>query len=136
MSLNSRSKKTTFAAVIVLLAAALTGAGYFAGTTGVLTADTKAPAISAADPSLAHANALSAAFRASADRVLPAVVSIQNETKPRIVKREMKPRGEAPRNGQPFGRQLPKEFGEIDPLLKRFFEGVPGFDGSEGFDGF
>ncbi len=139
MSLTSGSKKTKLAAAAALLAAGLTGAGYFAGTSGVLTADTRPPAISPADPSVAHANALSAAFRASADRVLPAVVSIQNETKPRMVKREMNPRGgeQTPRGGQPFGgRPLPKEFGELDPFLKKFFEQAPGFDGFDGFEGF
>jgi serine protease Do len=137
MSRIVHSKRTRLAAVIVLLAASLVGAGYFAGTSGVLTADTKPPAISPADPSLAHAQALSSAFRASAERVLPAVVSIQNEARPRMVKREGNPRGgqQTPRGAQPFGgRQLPKEFGELDPLLRRFFEGVPGLD--EGFDGF
>ena len=139
MSLASGSKKTKIAAAAALLAAGLAGAGYFAGTSGVLTADTRPPAISPADPSVAHANALSAAFRASADRVLPAVVSIQNESKPRMVKREATPRGgqPGPRGAQPFGgRQLPKEFGELDPFLKKFFEQGPGFGGPDGFEGF
>jgi serine protease Do len=136
MSLPNRSSKSSWAAA-ALLAAGLTGAGYFAGTSEVLTADTKPPAISPADPSVAHANALSSAFRASAERVLPAVVAIQNEAKPRMVKRDMTPRGgqPMPKGSQPFGgRQLPKEFEEIDPLLKRFFEGAPGRDGFEGFE--
>ena len=121
MSPLNRSKKTGFAAAAALLAALLTGAGYFAGTSGVLTADTKAPAISPADPSVAHANALSTAFRASAERVLPAVVSIQNQVKPRMVK------GDVPRSG----RKLPKEFEELDPFLKKFFEGIPEREGFE-----
>ena len=149
MSLFHRSRKTGFAAVIALLAAALLGGGYFAGTTGVLTADTglsqaPAPAISPADPSLAHANALSEAFRASAERVVPAVVAIQNESKPRMVRREVNPRGQNPRGETPRGQaprgsrpQLPEGFGELDPLFKRFFDDVPGLDSrgfGEGFD--
>src|SRR5688572_24248670 len=117
MSSPSGSTKSRFAAAGMLLAALLAGAGYLAGTSGVLTADTKAPAISPADPSVAHANALSHAFRKSADRVLPAVVAISNEARPRTVQRELRtPRG---------GRQLPKEFEELDPFLKKFFEGGP-----------
>ncbi len=138
MSLTNRSKKTKFAAAAALVAAGLTGAGYFAGTSGVLTADTRPPAISPADPSVAHANVLSSAFRASAERVMPAVVAIQNESKPRMVKREANPRGgqpNQPRGAQPFGgRQLPKEFGELDPFLKKFFEGTPGIEGFDGFE--
>ncbi|MCI0361744.1 MAG: Do family serine endopeptidase [Planctomycetaceae bacterium] len=132
MSQLIRSKKTGFAAFVALLAAGLASAGYFAGTGGMLVAETKAPAISPADPAVAHANALSHAFRASAERVLPAVVAIQNESKPRMVRREL-PRGEQPRRSQPMP-QLPKEFGELDPLLKKFFEGGPGIEGFEGFD--
>ncbi|MEX2176250.1 MAG: Do family serine endopeptidase [Pirellulaceae bacterium] len=97
---------------------------YFAAYSGVLTADTKAPAISAADPLVAHASALSEAFRSSAERVLPAVVSIHHESKPKVVRREQN----APRNGR---RQLPPEFEDLDPLLKRFFEDAPGRDGQE-----
>jgi len=141
MSLFNRSRKTGFAAVMALLAAALLGGGYFAGTSGVLTADTglaqaPPPAISPADPSLAHANALSEAFRASAERVVPAVVAIQNESKPRMVRRETNPRGEGPRGQAPRGNrpQLPEGFGEMDPLFKRFFEDVPGL-GGRGFEG-
>jgi serine protease Do len=137
MSQLIRSKRTSVAAVLALLAAGLASAGYFAGTSRVLVADTKAPAISPADPSVAQANTLSQAFRASAERVLPAVVSIQNEAKPRMVKRELSPRGgeSGPRGSQPRnGRQLPKGFEELDPLLKRFFEGTPGFEPFGQFD--
>ena len=130
--------KSRFAAIAVLLASGLAGAGYFAGTSGVLTADTQAPAISKSDPQVVHANELSEAFRASAERVLPAVVSIKNESKPRLVQRETRPDGDrprAPRGGRQMP-QLPEGFEELDPLLKRFFEdglGGQGF-GGRGFD--
>jgi serine protease Do len=127
--------RSKFAALAVLLASGLAGAGYFAGTSGVLTADTKAPAISKSDPQVAHANALSEAFRASAERVLPAVVAIKNESKPRLVQREARPDGErprAPRGGRQMP-QLPEELEDLDPLLKRFFE--DGGFGAEGFGG-
>jgi serine protease Do len=74
---------------------------------------------------LGQANALSEAFRYSADHVLPAVVSIRNESRPRMVKRDARPRG----GNRP---ELSPELGELDPLLKRFFEQMP--DGAEGFD--
>jgi serine protease Do len=97
------------------------GAGGYLVGSGVLTADTQGPAISPADPSLVHATELSRAFRGAAERVLPAVVSIKNEARPRTVQRDQQrgPRG---------GRQLPREFGELDPLLKKFFEDMPDFD--------
>jgi serine protease Do len=130
MSPQYRSNKSRWVAA-ALLAAGLTGAGYFAGTTGVLTADTKPPVISPADPSVAQANTLSHAFRASAERVLPAVVAIQNESKPRLAKRDVPRGGEQMPRG---GRQLPNEFEQLDPFLKKFFEGAPGLGGSDGFE--
>ena len=111
------------AAVSSLLAIGLTSVGYFAGTADVLTADTKKPAISAADPKVSHANTLSEAFRSSAAHVLPAVVSIRNEMKPQVVRRELRTPG-----GQRGERQLPPGFEELDPFLRRFFEDMPNMD--------
>lgn len=118
-----RPSRFRLAAVSGLLAIGLTSAGYFAGTTDVLTADTKKPAISAADPKVSHANTLSEAFRSSAAHVLPAVVSIRNEMKPQVVRRELR----APR-GERFEGQLPPGFENLDPFLRRFFEDMPDMD--------
>ena len=112
----------------VVLAAGLATTGYVFNEAGVLTADTqdvtKAPP---PERPIGHANTLSEAFRNSAERVLPAVVSISHEAEQRTVKRELR----GPRGGRP---QLPKEFGELDPLLKRFFEEMPEGNGfGEGF---
>jgi serine protease Do len=105
-----------------LIASALVGGAYLAGTADVLTAQTPT-AKPAPAQAIGHANALSEAFRNASDAVLPAVVSIQNETKPQLVKRELR----SPRGGRlPEG--LPREFGELDPLLKRFFEDLPDID--------
>ena len=110
------------AAVVVSLAAGL----YAFSPPGVLTADShtvQAPPAHA----LKEANTLSDAFRFSADQVMPAVVSIKNETQPKLVKHDQR----TPRGSRPNSPALPKEFGELDPLLKRFFEQMP--DGG-GFD--
>ncbi|MGI8979273.1 MAG: Do family serine endopeptidase [Pirellulaceae bacterium] len=69
---------------------------------------------------VSQAMTLSEAFRAASERVLPAVVSIQHTSEPKLVKRDVRP--------NPRGRSgtLPKEF-QDDPLLRRFFgEGGPG----------
>jgi serine protease Do len=109
------------------------GGAYVAGTSGVLTAQTPAIAKPAPAQAIGHATALSEAFRNSADRVMPAVVSIQNEMQPKLVRRELR----APRGGRPsLPDGFPKEFGELDPLLKRFFEDMPGgeFPGRDRFE--
>ena len=121
MTRLSRAAKSKLAVVAVLTAAAIGTGAYLAGISGVLTAQTPGPAISPADPDLKHATALSEAFRQSAERVLPAVVSIQNEARPRTVQR-VRPNQE----GTPRGRrQLPEGFEDLDPFLRRFFEDVP-----------
>jgi serine protease Do len=135
MTRFSRSARTRFAAVAVLLAASVGAGGYLAGVTGVLTADTRAPAISPADPQLAHANELSEAFRQSAEKVLPAVVSIQNEARPRTVQREVRPNQDRPNERGPRGRrQLPEGFEDLDPFLRKFFEDGPNFDQFDQFE--
>ena len=68
------------------LLAGLIGAGYVAVPSGIVTADSGAVAKPAPAEALGHANALSEAFRYSADHVLPAVVSIRNEVQPKVVK--------------------------------------------------
>ena len=132
MSKFSRSARARLAAVAVMLAASLGTAGYFFGVPGVLTADGGTPQIAASDPQVQHANALSEAFRQSASKVLPAVVSIQHERQMRTVQREDRDdRGES---RVPRGRRdLPEGFEDLDPLLKRFFEDMP-HDRFEQFD--
>ncbi|WP_254506486.1 Do family serine endopeptidase [Anatilimnocola floriformis] len=121
----------------VLTIATLTSAGYFLESTHLLspnhvTAAPAAPVVATpkAREDLSHANSLSEAFRNSSNRVLPAVVAIQNIQQPKLVQREM-PRN-MPRGGGM--RQMPPGMGELDPLLKRFFEGMPEgeFDGRGG----
>ena len=111
---------TLAASLVVALAAAI----YAVSPAGLLTADSTAVSKPAPTQGLNQANALSEAFRFSADQVIPAVVSIRNETQPQVVKRELR----APRSGRPNTPNLPKEFGDLDPLLKRFFEQIPDGD--------
>jgi serine protease Do len=124
MSRIVRSSRTRLAAAALSLAAALAGAGYFVGSSQVLTADNAAP-IPAGTPEQQHATALSDAFRASSAKVLPAVVSIQHEMQPRLANRELR----GPRGGRQLpGGQLPKELEDLNPLFKRFFEDLPDMD--------
>ncbi len=69
------------------------------------------------DQAVTHANALSQAFRATSEKVLPAVVSIQRTGEVQPVKQNIRPRG---------GQRLPPGMEDLDPLLKRFFEDMPG----------
>jgi serine protease Do len=116
---SKTSRRVTAAALLVL---GLAGSGYLFVPESYLTAQsptaTKAPPAEA----LNQANTLSDAFRHSANQVLPAVVSIRNEVQPKLTKRDIRtPRGNSG-NNRPG---LPREFGELDPLLKRFFEQMP-----------
>src|SRR5688572_22969752 len=118
MSTLCRSKTSRRVTAAALLVLGLAGSGYLFVPGGYLTAQsptaTKAPPAEA----LNQANTLSDAFRHSANQVLPAVVSIRNEVQPKLTKRDTRtPRGNRP--------GLPREFGEVDPLLKRFFEQMP-----------
>jgi serine protease Do len=110
------------AAVLVVLS--LAGGGYFFLPAGATVAQSPAPAAPPAE-ALNQANTLSDAFRNSAEKVLPAVVSIRNEVQPKIAKAEPK----SPKGGRQlpkgFSEQLPKGFGELDPFLKRFFDQLP-----------
>ena len=85
-----------------------------------------APLSAGEKQAVSHAMTLSEAFRAASDRVLPAVVSIQHTTEPKMVKREVRP------NLKGRSGSLPKEF-QNDPLLRRFF-GEDGFGGFPGMD--
>jgi serine protease Do len=109
---------TSRLAAAAVVAAAVASGGYLLLPAGAVTA--QSPGVSKPAPAEAvnHANALSAAFRYSADRALPAVVSIRNEVQPKMVKRDLT----VPRDNRP---QMPKEFGELDPFLKRFFDQLP-----------
>jgi serine protease Do len=84
-----------------------------------LVADTK-PATKAPVEAVENANSLSHAFRSAAERTMPAVVTVQHVVEPKTVK--MRTDG---RRGQ---RELPEQFRDLDPLLKRFFEDLPDFD--------
>lgn len=115
----SKTSRLTTAALLVV--GGLATAGYIFVPADVLTAQTAVKAKPAPAEAMNQANALSEAFRNSAGKVLPAVVSIRNEARPQTVRREQRdPR--TPRGGRP---SLPREFGELDPLLKRFFEQMP-----------
>jgi serine protease Do len=118
--MDSRSHRfvTRFVApLLVALVAFGAGAYWLSGLESV--ADTPQPLSPAQQQAIEHANALSEAFRTAAERVLPAVVAIHHEFKPKVVRRDVRPRP-APR--------LPREFEELDPLLKRFFEDMPGLE--------
>ena len=105
------------AAAVTLIAAGLASAGYFVGGNGDLLAQNERAARVTASEAVEHANALSEAFRAASERVMPAVVSIQHEIKPKLVRQGVRPRGGESR--------LPRELEELDPLFKRFFEDLP-----------
>jgi serine protease Do len=123
MSSLHRSPTSRLVAVAAIVLSSVAGAGYLfipSASTIAQQPAAKAPPAEA----IGQANTLSDAFRYSADHVLPAVVSIRNESRPRMVRRDARPRG----GNRP---QLPPELGELDPLLKRFFEQMP-----EGFDSF
>jgi serine protease Do len=121
---------TSRIATAALLAASLAGGSYL-----VLLPSTasiaQAPATRTAPPAeaLNQANTLSDAFRNSADKVLPAVVSIRNEVRPKLAKADRgdsrSPRGNRPQLPKGFSDQLPRGFSDLDPLLRRFFEELP-----------
>src|SRR3954470_416011 len=65
-----------------------------------------APLSAGEKKAVTHVAKLSEAFRAAAERVLPAVVSIQHTTQPKMVKHEARPRLNEGRS------RLPKDLGE------------------------
>src|SRR5262249_4925004 len=116
-----RSPTSRLVAAAFVIASLAMG-GYALLPAAVSTADAPLATKAAPSEALNQANTLSDAFRFSADHVLPAVVAIRNEVKPKLAKVE--PR--APRGGRQLPKglegQLPRGFGELDPFLKRFFE--------------
>ncbi|ADB16147.1 protease Do [Pirellula staleyi DSM 6068] len=88
--------------------------GYWLGDRqSQLTADSRpAPLPAEHERAVGQASSLSQAFRGASERVLPAVVAIQQVSQNKLV------RGE--------GRSLDKrQLEQMDPLLKRFFENLP-----------
>ncbi len=117
-----RTSRLAWALAVTL---SLAGGGYFFYPTGQTIAQIPASPAPPAE-AMSHANALSDAFRNSADRVMPAVVSIRNEVQPKLAKNDAKtPRGQRPQLPKGFGEQGPRGFGELDPLLRKFFEEMP-----------
>jgi serine protease Do len=99
----------------VLTCATVGSAGYFWSSGSLPLSAAPAVTSSKGQENLSNAYSLSQAFRASSNRVLPAVVAIQNVQQPKLVQRDT-------RRGQ---RQLPPGLGDLDPLLKRFFDDLP-----------
>jgi serine protease Do len=128
MSRLYRSPPSRLAAA-ALVTAALASGGYLflpAATTTAQTTAGQAPATHAAPAeALNQANTLSDAFRNSADKVLPAVVSIRNEVQPKLARGESRmPRGNRQQLPKGLGDQLPKGL-ELDPFLRKFFDELP-----------
>src|SRR5262245_44388951 len=121
--------KTSRIAAATVLAASLAGGSHLLLPSRASIA--QAPAARTAPPAeaLNQANTLSDAFRNSADKVLPAVVAIRNEVRPKLAKNDRgesrSPRGSRPQLPKGLGDQLPRGFSDLDPFLKRFFEEQP-----------
>jgi len=122
MSYLYRSKTSRLVAAALLVASVASG-GYFLAPVAVSTAQSPATHAPPAE-ALNQANTLSDAFRNSADKVLPAVVSIRNEVQPKLAKAGRGERSES-RTQRGVRPQLPQGFGELDPFLKRFFDELP-----------
>jgi len=106
----------------VVIAASGISLGYLWGGGTPLGAETKA-AVKAPQEAVENANSLSHAFRSASEEVMPAVVTIQHTTEGKNV---------ATRGTRRGGRgQLPEQFRDLDPLLKRFFEDLPDMDMQE-----
>lgn len=89
----------------VLVAAGALGAQWWAGQGGLPQVHAEGPVSSVVDPAVReHARALSQAFRAAADAVLPTVVTIETRSKPRVANPRGRnvPRGQNPFKGTPF----------------------------------
>src|SRR5262245_17831049 len=106
-----RSRSIRLAAA-ALVAVALAAGGYVLLPAGKLTAESVGATKAAPAEALGHANALSEAFRYSADHVLPAVVSIRNEVKPSADKDLAKRKREELRKRGGLGPNVPREFGD------------------------
>jgi serine protease Do len=119
---QSRPRKMAAAAV---LAASGIGIGYMWGGGALVGADGR-PALKPPVEAVENANSLSQAFRHAADQAMPAVVTIQRVSEPKAVATQQERR--APR-GQ---RELPEQFRDLDPLLRRFFEELPEMESPRG----
>lgn len=95
-------------------------AGFWMGErSSEVTAESRpAPLSPQHEKAVSHASALSDAFRGASDRVLPAVVAIQQVSPARLV-------------NQNDGPQDRRQLEQIDPFLRRFFEDLP--EGAEIF---
>lgn len=105
-------------AAAAIVALGLASGGYFLAAENPLTAQSKLATTAPPAEALNQANTLSDAFRYSAERVLPAVVSIHNEVQPKMVKRDVR----SPRGNRPA---LPEGLEQLDPSIRRFFEQMP-----------
>jgi serine protease Do len=117
MSKTISSGPRKIAAAAVLAASGL-GFGYMWGGGAIAGADQR-PAATAPAEAVQNANSLSQAFRQAADRTMPAVVTIQHTRESKAITMQGE-RGN--RRGQ---RELPEQFRDLDPLLKRFFDDLP-----------
>jgi len=117
--------RTSRVAAIALAVASLASGGYFLFPVATITAQSPPPAAPPAE-AISQANTLSDAFRNSAEKVMPAVVSIRNEVQPKLAKSDGRDSrdGARPQLPRGFGDQLPKGL-ELDPFLKKFFEQMP-----------
>src|SRR3982751_3435600 len=125
---NLYRSRASRALAAMLLGLSLASGGYFFLPAQPTIAQAPAATAPPAE-ALNQANTLSDAFRNSADKVLPAVVSIRNEVQPKLAKAD---RGGESRSQRGVRPQLPKGFGELDPFLKRFFDELP--EGGGTFD--
>jgi serine protease Do len=116
MSPTSRKKARWLTLGLVGLAG-VGGAGYGLSSQSV-TAQQQQPSVSAErqEKVVAQANSLSDAFRGSAERVMPAVVSIQHRIEPKLVQNE----GRSKR-GTRSGGQTPRGMDNLPPEIRRFF---------------
>jgi len=126
MTSTSRTKARWLSLGLVGLAG-VGGLGYGLGTQNV-TAQQSREAVSTErqERVVEHANALSEAFRGSAERVMPAVVAIQHRMEPKLTQNE----GRSQRS--PRGGATPRGFEDLPPELRRFFgDSLRGFGGED-----
>jgi serine protease Do len=119
----------------VLVAASSLGLGDMWGGSATIGAQTRSvetlvgeqPPVEAQE----HANSLSTAFRNAAEKTMPAVVTIQRTSQARpVAQRSNDGERSDDRDNRGRQRELPEQFRDLDPLLKRFFEDFEG----RGFD--
>jgi serine protease Do len=124
MSSISRTKARWLSLGLIGLAG-VGGLGYGLGTQSVTAQQNQdSAATQRQERVVEHANALSEAFRGSAERVMPAVVAIQHRMEPKLAKNEGRVQ-RSPRSGA-----TPRGFEDLPPEIRRFFgESFPGFGG-------